>query len=212
LFTTGARKISQEEIVKDEIVETEEAPDPGRRKAIGSLVFVALFAAIIGASAFLVIPIGPVPIALRNMFTLLSGLVLGPFLGAGAVALFIAAGAVGAPVFAGGGAGLAVILGPTGGYIFGYLLSAFVAGLLAGSPKPGVKTPAWRIVLAVVVGLLVVYVPGLVWLNLYLSLDGIWRTLAAGFFPFLAGDAVKGVVAGLVAPRLRRTAARLLSR
>jgi len=79
---------------------------PSRRKAITSLVFAALFAAIIAASAFLIIPIGPVPIALRNMFTLLSGLVLGPFLGAGAVALFIAAGAVGAPVFVGEARGL----------------------------------------------------------------------------------------------------------
>ena len=185
---------------------------PNRRKAITSLVFAALFAAIIAASAFLIIPIGPVPIALRNMFTLLSGLILGPFLGAGAVALFIAAGAVGAPVFVGGGAGLAVILGPTGGYIFGYLLSAFVAGIIVGSPASGVKTPVWRIVLAVVVGLLVVYIPGLIWLNIYLSLDGLWQTLAAGFFPFLVGDAIKGVVAGLIAPRLRRTAAQLLLR
>jgi len=185
---------------------------PSRRKAITSLVFAALFAAIIAASAFLIIPIGPVPIALRNMFTLLSGLVLGPFLGAGAVALFIAAGAVGAPVFVGGGAGLAVILGPTGGYIFGYLLSAFVAGIIVGTPASGAKTPAWRIALAVVVGLLVVYIPGLIWLNIYLSLDGLWQTLAAGFFPFLVGDAIKGVIAGLITPRLRRTAAQLLSR
>jgi len=185
---------------------------PSRRKAITSLVFAALFAAIIAASAFLIIPIGPVPIALRNMFTLLSGLVLGPFLGVGVVALFIAAGAVGAPVFVGGGAGLAVILGPTGGYIFGYLLSAFVAGIIVGTPVSGARTPAWRIALAVVVGLLVVYIPGLIWLNIYLSLDGLWQTLAAGFFPFLVGDAVKGVIAGLITPRLRRTAAQLLSR
>ncbi|MCL2193444.1 MAG: biotin transporter BioY, partial [Treponema sp.] len=122
------------------------------------------------------------------------------------------AGAVGVPVFVGGGAGLAVILGPTGGYIFGYLLSAFVAGIIVGSPASGVKTPVWRIVLAVVVGLLVVYIPGLIWLNIYLSLDGLWQTLAAGFFPFLVGDAIKGVVAGLIAPRLRRTAAQLLLR
>jgi len=185
---------------------------PSRRKAITSLVFAALFAAIIAASAFLVIPIGPVPIALRNMFVVIAGLVLGPLLGAGAVALFIVAGAVGAPIFAGGAAGLAVILGPTGGYIFGYLLGAFVAGIIVGSPVPGAKTPIWRIALAVAAGFLVVYIPGLIWLNLYLSLDGLRQTFVVGFVPFIAGDAIKGVVAGLITPRLRRTASQLLSR
>jgi len=185
---------------------------PNRRKAITSMVFAALFAAIIAASAFLVIPIGPVPIALRNMFVVIAGLVLGPLLGAGAVALFIVAGAVGAPIFAGGAAGLAVILGPTGGYIFGYLLGAFVAGIIVGSPVPGAKTPIWRIALAVAAGFLVVYIPGLIWLNLYLSLDGLRQTFVVGFVPFIAGDAIKGVVAGLITPRLRRTASQLLSR
>jgi len=185
---------------------------PIRNNAIAALVLVALFAAMISASAFLVIPIGPVPVALRNLFTLLAGMVLGPVLGPASVALFIAAGLAGAPVFAGGAAGAAVMLGPTGGYILGYLLSAFVAGLIVGYPKPGTRTPIPRLAAAAAVGLLVVYLPGLPWLRHSLDLESWRQTLAAGFLPFLIGDAAKGILAALVAGRLRRTASQLLAR
>jgi len=181
-------------------------------KKILSLVFVALFAAIISAGALLAIPIGPVPIALQNFFTLLSGLVLGPVLGAASVGLFIIAGAVGAPVFANSGAsmGMARLLGPTGGFFLGYLLGALAAGLIVGSPRPGKKVPVWRYVVAVVAGLLIVYVPGLLWLKWRLNFS--WpQTFATGLIPFIPGDALKGIIAGLIAPRLRKTAAQLLS-
>jgi len=181
-------------------------------KKVLSLVFVALFAAIISAGALIAIPVGPVPIALQNFFTLVSGLVLGPALGTASVGLFLAAGAIGAPVFANNGSpmGIARILGPSGGYLFGYLLGAVVAGLIVGVPRPGEKTTAWRYVLAVVAGLLVVYIPGLIRLKWYLNIS--WpQTFISGFLPFLPGDAIKGVVAGLIAPRLRKTAAQLLS-
>ena len=181
-------------------------------KKILSLVFVALFAAIISAGALLAIPIGPVPVALQNFFTLLSGLVLGPVLGTAAVGLFLAAGAVGAPVFANSGSpmGIARLLGPTGGFYLGYLLGALAAGLIVGSPKPGKQTPVWRYIVAVAAGLLIVYVPGLIRLKWYLNIN--WpQTIVSGFIPFLPGDAIKGAAAGLIAPRLRKTAAQLLS-
>jgi biotin transport system substrate-specific component len=181
-------------------------------KKILSLVFVALFAAIISAGGLIAIPIGPVPIALQNFFTLLSGLVLGPVLGTASVGPFLAAGAIGAPVFANNGSpmGIARMLGPTGGFFFGYLLGALVAGLIVGAPRPGVKTQVWRYVVAVAAGLLIVYVPGLIRLKWVLNIS--WpQTFAAGLIPFLPGDALKGVIAGLIAPRLRKTAAQLLS-
>jgi len=181
-----------------------------KNKKILSLVFVALFAAIIAAGALIAIPIGPVPIALQNFFTLLSGLVLGPVLGAAAVGMFLAAGAVGAPVFAGGSSGLARLLGPTGGFLLGYLLGALAAGLIVGAPRNGVKTPVWRYIVAVAAGLLIVYIPGLIRLKWVLNIS--WtQTFISGLVPFLPGDALKGVVAGLIAPRLRKTAAQLLS-
>jgi biotin transport system substrate-specific component len=183
-----------------------------QRRAVTRLVFTALFAALIAAGAFIAFPIGPVPIVLQNLFTLLSGLVLGPVMGASAVGLFIVAGAIGMPVFANNGSppGFARIIGPTGGYLLGYLLGAFIAGLIAGFPRPGQKTPVLRLVLAVVSGVLVLYIPGLIRLKFYLDID--WgKTFAAGFFPFIVGDALKGIAAGLLAPRLRRTASQLLA-
>ena len=183
-----------------------------RNRKILSLVFVALFAAIISAGALIAIPIGVIPIVLQNFFTLLSGLVLGPLLGTASVGLFLLAGAIGVPVFANNGSpmGIARIIGPSGGYLFGYLLGALVAGLIVGFPRPGEKVSAWRYVLAIVAGSLIVYIPGLVRLKWYLNIS--WpQTFIAGFVPFLPGDALKGVIAALIAPRLRKTAAQLLS-
>jgi len=181
-----------------------------QRRFITGLVLAALFAALISAGAFITVPIGPVPFVLQNFFTLLSGLVLGPVLGAAAVALFIVAGAIGVPVFSNNGSpmGIARLMGPTGGFYLGYLLGAIVAGLVIGVPKQGEKIRVLRLALAVVLGVLTVYIPGLFRLKFFLDT---WpKTFAAGFFPFLIGDAVKGVVAALITPRLRRTAARQL--
>ena len=182
-----------------------------QRTFFTGLVLTALFAALISAGAFITVPIGPVPFVLQNFFTLLSGLVVGPFLGAASVALFIIAGVIGMPVFSNNGSpmGIARLMGPTGGFYLGYLLSALVAGLVLGVPRQGERIRIWRLALAVVLGVFVVYIPGLIRLNSFL---GAWpKTFAAGFFPFLIGDSVKGVVAALIAPRLRRTAARQMS-
>lgn len=174
------------------------------------IALVALFAAITAAGAFIIIPIGPVPIVLQNLFVLLAGLILGPVLGGAAVGLYLLAGIVGLPVFAGGTGGIARLAGPTGGYLVGYLLSAIAAGLIAGRPVAGGKTPLPRIIAAVVVGFLIVYVPGVIWLKISQNLSFV-RALVVGFLPFLIGDALKGVAAVLIAPRLRRTAADFLS-
>ena len=182
------------------------------RKNITRLVFVALFAAVISAGAFIAVPVGPVPVVLQNLFTLLAGLVLGPALGAAAVGLFLIAGAIGIPVFANTGSpmGIARLIGPTGGYMLGYLLGAVTAGLILGFPRQGQKVPVWRIILAVVSGVLVVYIPGLIRLKMVLDID--WAgTFLVGFAPFIAGDAAKGIAAGLITPRLRRIAGELLS-
>jgi biotin transport system substrate-specific component len=182
-----------------------------QRQIIVSLTFIALFAALISAGGFMVIPIGPIPIALQNLFTLLSGMVLGPLFGAASVGLFIAAGLIGAPVFANNGSpmGIARIVGPTGGYLLGYILAALVAGFIAGFLRSGEKIPLWRIFFAAAAGMLVVYVPGLIRLKMYMNAT--WaQTLTAGFYPFIIGDAVKACIAGFISPRLRRTAAQLL--
>jgi biotin transport system substrate-specific component len=178
-----------------------------KRRVLTRLSLTALFAALIAAGTFISIPLpfSPVPLVLQNLFTLLAGLLLGPVLGGAAVGLYLLAGALGAPVFAGASGGFARLLGPTGGYLGGYLLGAVIAGLVAGRPRAG-GGPLWRIIAAVLAGTLAVYGPGL--LRLKGALGAGWgETLAAGLVPFLLGDGIKGVIAVLIAPRLRRAAA-----
>jgi biotin transport system substrate-specific component len=179
-----------------------------KRKAITGTTLIALFAALTAAGTFISIPLpfSPVPVVLQNLFALLAGLILGPLLGGLAVGLYLIAGAVGAPVFAGATGGFVRFLGPTGGFLLGYLLSAIVAGLIAGRPRGKGENRLWRIILGTVLGLLSVYVPGLIRLKIVMGTT--WPgVLAAGFIPFLIGDILKGVAAVIIAPRLRRLAA-----
>src|SRR3989344_8141363 len=94
------------------------------------LVFAALFAALLAAVAPFKIPLGftPVPITLQTLVVLLSGAMLGPYYGALAMILYVVVGALGLPVFAGGGSGIGAVLGPTGGYLISYFIAAFVIG------------------------------------------------------------------------------------
>jgi len=188
-----------------------EKPKRASTKWLMRIAFTALFAALTAAGAFIAIPVGPVPIVLQNLLAILSGLVLGPVLGAAAVGLYLLAGLLGFPVFSGGGGGIARFAGPTGGYLIGYFLAALAAGLIAGRPKAGasVKVFQIRVIIAVIAGFLIIFVPGLIWLKTRLNLDWI-KTFMAGIIPFLAGDAVKGIAAVLIAPRLRRIAADFL--
>jgi biotin transport system substrate-specific component len=179
-------------------------------KTIIKICLVSLFAALIAGGTFVAIPLpfSPVPIVLQNLFILLAGMILGPFLGASAAALYLLAGAIGLPVFAGATGGIAHFAGPTGGFLVGYFFTALAAGLIAGEPKQGIKTPLPVIIAAAVVGLLVVYIPGVLWLAY--KLDSLPKGITAGFLPFLPGDAVKGVIAVLISPRLRKAASRYL--
>ena len=167
--------------------------------------FTALFAALTAAGAFVAIPIGPVPIVLQNLFALLSGLILGPIHGTVAVGLYLLAGILGLPVFAGGTGGIARFAGPTGGYLAAYPLAALAAGLISGRPRTGVIITFPRLFAATAAGLLIVYVPGLAWLKISGNLS--WpKAIMSGFVPFIIGDIFKGIAAILITPRLRRIA------
>ncbi len=96
---------------------------------IRSLAYASEFAALIGVFSLIVIPIGPVPITLQVLFIAYAGLVLGPKRAMLAVLIYLLAGSAGLPIFAGGKAGLGVLFGPSGGFLFGFLILAFFAGL-----------------------------------------------------------------------------------
>src|SRR5574344_2227740 len=111
-----------------------------KKRKLAGAVLTALFAALISAGCFIQIPLpGGVPIVLQDMLAMLSGMMLGPVYGTAAVLVFLILGCIGLPVFS-GKAGLHVLIaGPTGGFLFGYLLGALAAGIILSLLLPTSK-------------------------------------------------------------------------
>ena len=170
------------------------APSASLRMTVSA----SLLAALIAAGAFLALPIGPVPIVLQNFFVFLSGLLLGPRWGAASVGVYLMAGALGLPVFAGGVGGIGRFAGPTGGYLLGYLPAVYVIGCISKKSKQN----AVMDVLAMVCGSIVLYTCGVSWLKV-LSGMTLAKTLAVGMYPFLLGDGIKIAAAVPIARVLR---------
>ena len=161
-------------------------------------VYAALFAALTAMGAFMAIPIGPVPIVLQNLFVMLAGLLLGGRWGLASVGIYLLAGICGLPVFAGGQAGIGRIVGPTGGYLLGYLPAVYVIGRLAEGPHHRLV----RDIAAMLLGTAILYAFGVSWLKIVTGLS--WtKTLAVGMLPFLIGDAAKIAAAIPIARALR---------
>jgi biotin transport system substrate-specific component len=156
--------------------------------------------AILGGSALIAlgaqvsVPLPYVPMSLQTLAVVLVGLTAGSRLGAGAVLAYLAQGAAGLPVFAGGAAGAAWLVGPTAGFLWGFVGLAWLVGLAA---ERGVARGVLRTFGVVLVASGLLYVPGVLWLTAAtpLTLSG---AVAGGMTPFLAGDAIKAVIAALV--------------
>jgi biotin transport system substrate-specific component len=161
-----------------------------------AIAYAALFAALIAASSFVAIPLGPVPFTLQVLFVLLAGLVLGPRGGALAVGAYLVLGLV-APVYAGGTSGVGVLFGPTGGYLWGFLLGAVCAGAVARRAGPGIP----GLTVAALAGLVPVYALGTAWLALQLQLS-LSQAAAAGVVPFVGADVLKAIAAAVAARSL----------
>ena len=161
-------------------------------------LFAVLFAALTAMGAFIAIPIGPVPIVLQNLFVMLAGLLLGGRWGLASVGIYLLAGLCGLPVFAGGQSGIGRLIGPTGGYLIGYLPAVYIIGRLTERSDHRVLRDAAAMVIATVV----LYACGVSWLKVVTGLS--WaKTLAVGMLPFLIGDAAKIAAAIPIARGLR---------
>lgn len=152
------------------------------------LVWTALLAATIAAGAYFIVPIGLVPVSMQPLFILLAGFILGPKRGAICMLLYLAAGTAGLPVFAGGNSGLGVLMGPTAGYLYGFVLTAFFAGLATGGRAQ--TLPVVRGYLFGLCGMTVAYVGGVGWLMQSLEMS-LAKALAVGFYPFILWDMLK---------------------
>jgi len=140
------------------------------------------------------LPFTPVPITGQTFAVLLVGAVLGARRGAASLVLYLIMGLLGLPFFAGGASGMAYLLGPTGGYLIGFVVAACLVGLMAAR---GMDRRIPSALLAFLAGEIVIYLCGVSWLSVFL---GIRHAIAAGLLPFLLGDAIKLVAAGLVLP------------
>ena len=162
------------------------------------MVYASLFAALTAIGAFLAVPIGPVPIVLQNMFVYLAGLLMGSRWGLASVGVYLLAGACGLPVFAGGLGGIGRIVGPTGGYLIGYLPAVYIIGKISARTHQG----AVYDVLAMICATVVLYACGVSWLKIVTGMTPA-KALAVGMAPFLVGDALKIAAAAAIAKTLR---------
>ena len=193
-----------------------------KNKSVLKISFIAFFAAIICVGCFIRIPLGLIPIVLQNMLCILCAVLLGGVLGGAPVALFLLAGLIGLPVYSGGTGGLAVWLGPTGGFLPGYLLGAVAARFIAGKPNVTEKKltvgGVFRISAAVVTGLVVLYIPGVIRFSYWATAAGkvpvektaFAYTMGACVIPYVPGDILKAVIAVPVALKLRPVLAQYL--
>lgn len=163
------------------------------------MVYASMFGAATAAGAYVIIPVPPVPITLQTLFSGLAGALLGGPLGALSQVVYVILGSMGLPVFAGGKAGLGVLFGPTGGYLIGFILGAYVTGRLTEMRKKAGF--AW-IAFAVAAGFVVLYACGVLQLSFIARLS-VTKAVSVGMVPFLIGDAVKVLAAAVITLKVR---------
>lgn len=178
-----------------------------QNKNLRAMLTAALFSAIIAVSGYISIPLpfSPVPISLQTLAVLLCGLLLTPQYAFLASGLWLLMGTIGLPVFANGTSGIGIVFGPTGGYIFGFVIAAVVISLLRGRDANTV-----RFYLAAFVGnFLIIYPLGIIGLMLIAKLP-LEAAIVNGMLPFIIGDIVKIVAAVSIGLALNKRAKHLL--
>jgi biotin transport system substrate-specific component len=149
---------------------------------------------LVALAAQIEIPMWPVPVTMQTFAVLLVGGLLGSRLGAMSLLLYLAEGALGLPVFAGGAGSVLHFAGPTAGYLFGFVAAAFVVGWLC---ERGWSRKVETAVFAMLLGTAAIYFFGLPWLAQFTGWDKAWQL---GLIPFIPGDVLKVIMAALALP------------
>lgn len=177
-----------------------ESVDLVEKGTVTNLARAGLFAALVGAFAYVAIPtpFSPAPVTLQVLGVFLAGILLGPAWGGFSLVLYLSAGALGAPVFAGGTAGIGVLVGETAGYLWSYPIAAFVVGTIVhrGTElRPPKEASVGLLVGAMVVGVVVIYGIGTVVMAAVLGLSLLEAFLlgTAAFVPFEAAKIAAAV-------------------
>jgi len=156
---------------------------------LGGSLLIAL-----AAQLQILLPFSPVPVTGQTFAVLLLGALYGSRRGPATVVTYLALGALGLPVFAGGAAGLARFVGPTAGYLLGFVAGSFAVGSLS---ELGWDRRPWTTAVSMVIGNMIVYTIGILWLSRFVGWEAVWST---GVFPFLPGDALKIALATIMLP------------
>ncbi len=169
---------------------------------LSSLLKSAMMAALTGVLAFVTIPLPftPVPVTGQTLGVMLSGSILGPWMGAASMIGYLGLGCLGFPVFAGGRAGPATLVGPTGGYLWGFVAGAWATGFL----MIRFKESKMQLLLANIFGgVVVLHLMGAIYLSWHAG-TSFGKAFLLGSAPFLAGDMLKAAAVSLVAARFKR--------
>src|SRR4051794_22874854 len=158
-------------------------------RALRGAILIALGTALLTLSAKVQVPLPYVPMTLQTLVVLMIGASYGWRLGGAAVALYLAEGAMGMPVFAGPTAGIGYLMGPTGGFLFGFLAAALVMGVMA---ERGWDRSLLRVIVMMSIGHAVIFAFGLAQLSLVMPFAKAWTVGAA---PFVAATFVKTALA-----------------
>ncbi|MDA4121492.1 MAG: biotin transporter BioY [Thaumarchaeota archaeon] len=167
------------------------------------LTLAITFAALISVASPISIPIGPVPITLQVFLVFLALALLGPWYGTLSMLIYLLLGATGIPVFAGLSSGVGVLLGPTGGYLFGFALACLLGGQVVRRRASTRRLDLIRVSVGCLAGLVVIYLVGVVWLSYYLPDKSLSTAILYGALPFIPIDLLKAVVAVPLAVELR---------
>lgn len=176
----------------------------GAHKQTLRLCLCAIFTALSALGAFLRIPIPYLPITLQNFFTTLAGLLLGARLGAASVGIYVLLGLVGVPIFTEGG-GFMYVLKPSFGYLVGFVIGAFAAGLIAHRTK---RPSLPRLFAASATGFAMIQIIGMVYFfaakNLWIAGDGmsVKALFSVVVLPTIPGDIIKIIATALLAKKL----------
>lgn len=181
-----AKTISYEGVFRKEIISNKVAT-----YAMGVTTFVLLTT--LGAYAKIYLPFTPVPITLQTLFVLLSGAILGRNFGALSQAIYILLGCIGIPVFANYGSGFSYLLGPTGGYLIGFVFASYISGMLFSYKSKNFL----KIIAVMIFSTIIIYTLGLIQLNNWCKC-GWEKTFQMGFVPFISGDIAKLIFAGII--------------
>jgi len=158
------------------------------------LILGGSFLIALAAQFQILLPFSPVPVTGQTFVVLLLGALYGSRRGPATVVMYLTLGAVGVPVFAGGAAGLARFVGPTAGYLVGFVVAALAVGSLS---ERGWDRWPWTTAVSMIIGNVIIYATGILWLSRFVGLEAV---LNAGVLPFLPGDALKIALATILLP------------